>query len=506
MKKENGITLTKICIILIICIIFIVTCIITVVDSYKIYNLKKYVSKMELIQEKVDKVRAEYKLWEKYEPNEVGNFYNYLLELGFINASSSSNLYIEEFKDIIKKLNTENIEYWNVNIDSNIANYYYFTPESLQKLLGVEKSNLYVIINFYTGNIISKDGIEDISKEKIIYRQYDSSLGKKLIINSIYNKDIIPKIQIVENKGLTQKVKIYLETEDEVNISEIYYLSNETDETKKKCSELTDYQYVRNEKAAYFTINVSGEYEFIVEDTNFVQYPTIKKSFNLCNMPILENNMRGIYWNGDEEKVISSIYDYNWYNYSYDEFKFANARTDDGNYWVWIPRFLYKETEEGVDIEFVYEDSNTATTNKSLIGYKIQEAFSENGEIEGFWVGKFQSNSEEEIIIKPGVTLAVVSTKKAKLNCNNYMNSELISANELNSILLLSKSGKKDVSNNLVHYSGGGITEFDYIENIQYSSSNNVYGVYDVITSENELRENSKENEYGRYRPVFIPK
>ena len=380
----------------------------------------------------------------------------------------------------------------------------------MQKLLGVENSNLHVIINFYTGNVISKDGIEDINIGKKIYRQYDSSIGKNLEISSIYNKEIIPQIEIVENRGLTQKVKIYLETQEETNISEIYYLSNKTDEIKKKCSELTDYEYVKNEKAAYFTIDVSGDYEFIVEDTNYIQYTKIEKSFNLCNIPILIEGMQGIYWNGDEEKTISSIYDSNWYNYSYNELKMANAKTIDGNYWVWIPRFLYKESEEGVDVKFVSEISNTATTNKSLTGYTVQEAFSENGEITGFWIAKFQSNNENKIIIQPGETLAITNLSNAKTICNNYiksnnMFSKITSNYELNSVILLAKSAKKDISNNLVHYSGGGVTKFDYIENVKYSSSNNVYGVYDVITSENELLESSRNYEYGRYRPVLIP-
>ena len=510
MKKENGITISKICIILVIIITSATIIVINFIDSYKIYNLKNYIAKMELIQENVNRIRTEYKLWEKYNPNEVGNFYNYLLELGFINASSSSNLYLNEFNQIITDLNGSNVDYWNYNIDSIIANYYYFTPESLYKLLGVKDSNLHVIINFYTGNVISKEGIEDIKIGRKIYRQYDSSIGEKLEINTIYN-NTAPKLEIVENRGLTQKVKIYLDSEDNVNIFQIYYLSNKTDEVKKKCSQLTDYEYIKSEKAAYFTIGISGEYEFIVEDTNYIQYSSIHKEFNLCNPPILMDGMNGIYWNGDEEKNITSIYDSNWYNYSYNELKMANAKTEDGNYWVWIPRFLYKESEEGIDLRYTYGNSITPTNNKASTEYKLQTAFQENGEISGFWIAKFQSNSENQIIIKPGCTLAIINTSQAKNNCNSYINnsimfSKLISNDELNSVIILSKGANKQISNNLIHYSGGGITEYDYIENGKYSSSNNVYGVFDVITSENELLDTSKMNEYGRYRPVLIPK
>ena len=71
---------------------------------------------------------------------------------------------------------------WNSNIDSIITNYCYFSSENLEEKFGIENCKFDVIINFYTGNVISKIGMKDIDN-KIIYRQYDSKLGKKLQIN-----------------------------------------------------------------------------------------------------------------------------------------------------------------------------------------------------------------------------------------------------------------------------------------------------------------------------------
>lgn len=507
MKNQNGITLIKFCIIVIVVIIAFIICIDIAIDSYKIYNLKRYLAQMDLIQEKVISVRNNYKNWNNYNPNETGNYYAYMQELGFINANSQSNLYVKEFNEVIKKLDEENNNYWNKNIDVIITNYCYFTPESLKKLLGVENTNLYVIINFYTGNVISRDGIEDITSNKVIHREYDASFGKPLVINDIYNVNNIPKLEIIENRGLSQKVKISLESD--YDISEIYYYLSDNNETKEKCSMLSDYTYVENENSAYFTINVSGKYEFIVEDTNFVQYNKIEKDFNLCNPPILIDGMKGIYWNGDEEKEITSLIDSNWYNYSYDKLQMANAKTEDGNYWVWIPRFSYKETKDDTDIKFILEDSITTTLNKSQSGYKIQEAFLEDGNIQGFWVLKFQSSDENSIFCKPGETLSIINKVKAENICNTYINnlkasSMLISTNKLNSILMISNSSNIKISNNLVHYAGGGTKALDYIENTQYSSTRNVYGVYDLVTSENELLKESNSNEFGRFRAVIF--
>ena len=126
MKKENGITIGKICIKLVIFLI-IIGCIFFI---FKTTNqkvvLKNYVAKMEFLQEKTNLVKNEYKLWKNYNPNETGNFYTYLQELGYINANSSSNIYIEEFKKIIENLNSSNLENWNKNTDTIITNYCYY--------------------------------------------------------------------------------------------------------------------------------------------------------------------------------------------------------------------------------------------------------------------------------------------------------------------------------------------------------------------------------------------
>ena len=53
------------------------------------------------------------------------------------------------------------------------------------------------------------------------------------------------------------------------------------------------------------------------------------------------------------------------------------------------------------------------------------------------------------------------------------------------------------------NYSGGFADEFGFIDNIQYSSTGNLYGIYDLYSSENEITKNSNSNEYGRFRAVL---
>ena len=504
MKKE--ITIKKLSIIIIVIIVSIVLSIRIGIKIYKLYSLQKFVAQMQTIQENVNKIRDEYKVWENYNPNETGNFYEYIQLLGFTNANSTSNPYLKNFENIINNLNSKEIQNWDKNIDSIITNYYYCSSEDIEKNFNIKNSNLYVIINFTTGNIISKDGIEDINKNEIIYRQYDSSIGNKLEINTIYMSDITPELEVVKNNGLNMQIKISLENADS-DISEIYYYMNK-DETKKRCSNLKDYEYIKEEKTAYFTIDVSGNYYFIVEDITGVQYPLVEKNFKFCNPPVLAEGMEGIYWIGDEERSISQINDPNWYDYTEDEFRFANAKTEDGNYWVWIPRFYYRANLDNIDIEYIYESSSTSTSNIALNGYKLCEAFSENGEKTGFWISKFQSNDDNTLVITPGETLAITNKNKAQNICNNYLETETVYSSltndkQLNSIFLLAFSNNINITNDMSNYSGGFADEFGFIDNIQYSSTDNLYGVYDLYSSENEITKNSNSNEYGRFRAVL---
>ena len=81
---------------------------------------------------------------------------------------------------------------------------------------------------------------------------------------------------------------------------------------------------------------------------------------------------------------------------------------------------------------------------------------------------------------------------------------QLMSDDELNAVLMMSKALEIDISNNLVHYAGGSPEEDGFKNNVQYSSSNNVFGVYDLITSENEITKETRNNEEGRFRMILF--
>ena len=90
------------------------------------------------------------------------------------------------------------------------------------------------------------------------------------------------------------------------------------------------------------------------------------------NSPRLMEGMTGVYWDetGKEVEVTSANKD-NWYNY--DNQKWANAKTKDGSYWVWIPRYAY-QIESGcytniagkISIKFLQGTSNKDSDGKEI--------------------------------------------------------------------------------------------------------------------------------------------
>lgn len=269
--KEIKITIYNLILMIIIAMSIIFLCSFSIVNAKRKIDLKNYIVNMEKIQEKVNIIRKEYTVWNEYDGNEAGNFLAYIQSLGYINANTASNMYINEFNTIINNLNNEDTEYWNMVTDSILSNYCYFSIDSLKQNFNVSNPKSEVIVNFYTGNVISKDGIKDVTN-KIIYRQYDSQIGNKLT-TSFFTNELKTVAQVIENNGLSQRIKIsFSQRENTPQILDVFYYIDEK-ETKQNCKELQDYIYMRNENAIYFTINVSGKYFFVIKDSNYIEYP-----------------------------------------------------------------------------------------------------------------------------------------------------------------------------------------------------------------------------------------
>ena len=149
------------------------------------------------------------------------------------------------------------------------------------------------------------------------------------------------------------------------------------------------------------------------------------------NRPKLMDGMTGIYWDADGNEVeVNPDNQDNWYDYANQ--KWANAKTEDGSYWVWIPRYEYKittpytSTASTISVKFI---PTTQTTVDSEYTY-IHPAF-ENGsasgknnnymngewdaEIPGFWVAKYPAGFQANTITNNNGTLSTTISNSSDI-------------------------------------------------------------------------------------------
>ncbi|NLM63225.1 MAG: hypothetical protein GX190_02785, partial [Mollicutes bacterium] len=127
--------------------------------------------------------------------------------------------------------------------------------------------------------------------------------------------------------------------------------------------------------------------------------------------------MTPIKWDEELNEIATTEEDEQWYDYN--EKRWANVKTADGSYWVWIPRYAYKITSGyhtnnagTIEIKFLKETTNEAadgmiveTSGYSFgekdtsMHYFLHPAFTfGNEEIPGFWVAKFEPSGSSSNI------------------------------------------------------------------------------------------------------------
>ena len=130
-----------------------------------------------------------------------------------------------------------------------------------------------------------------------------------------------------------------------------------------------------------------------------------------------------------------------WYDYGITSAtrKWANAETEDGSMWVWIPRYAYKISESGsIDVKFLigttdyYYDDNgkmkkaqRATEETTGESYIVHPTFTDESEIDfanggwdkeltGIWIAKFEAGyaggNNDTKQVNSGVTYANATT------------------------------------------------------------------------------------------------
>lgn len=262
------------------------------------------------------------------------------------------------------------------------------------------------------------------------------------------------------------------------------------------------------------------------------------------NVPILTANnesMTPVKWDNNNNLVETKKTDSAWYHYSSVEegdntaSKWANAKTKNNSYFVWIPRYAYRITyyeDEAKEKPVGYydgygmwraSDGNIAYRLEGSIEtvdyegekYIVHSAFQtiqqyggwKDTKLAGFWVAKFEVVSENSelksmygLSSRSDVTVGNVylNARKAKYGFNgttgtdsnvSYMNSHLIKNSEWGAVAYLaySKFGRNTtkITINGTYITGGGKEEA-YKENGAQSTTGNLYGVYDLSGGNSE--------------------
>ena len=176
------------------------------------------------------------------------------------------------------------------------------------------------------------------------------------------------------------------------------------------------------------TVNSSLQIASTEGGSNTGTTDTTWNSTQGVNKPVLKTGMTPVKWTSaiGAGETATTENDENWYNYvaqasGVDQTSYwANAKTADGSYWVWIPRYEYKitaapsttasDTNAGtIDVKFI------KTAQAADTGYTIHPAFTDdsangydNGgwdsELAGIWVMKYEaSNNSGKAASKPSV-------------------------------------------------------------------------------------------------------
>ena len=249
------------------------------------------------------------------------------------------------------------------------------------------------------------------------------------------------------------------------------------------------------------------------------------------NVPQLRANgesLTPIKWDASNNIVETAENDASWYNY--DENRWANAKTKNESYFVWLPRYAYRITyysdENYKNVTGYYDgkgqwsaetgeirvaiDNGIETVDYNGEKYIVHPAFEtnlDNGgwdkDLSGIWVAKFEANGTGENVkftygvqstSTPTIGEQYTTARKATYGYTgqqgedgntSFMNSHMIKNSEWGAVAYLTHSkyginGKEiTINNNSEYYTGGGIGEA-YKANVNQSSTGNVYGIYDL--------------------------
>ena len=419
----------------------------------------------------------------------------------------------------------------------------------------VEMDGYEAVVNKETGEIISieKSGGVRPQLEGKLYQTDGSEVEEgqtydelqiKVTVTNVSDIDTIDSI-ILKNKNGEEQEKL---EENLTNGEASFKITSNGTYTAEAKGTTEGIQ-----KTGTAEIKVEGKFE--VED--FGRYLTegkidivwLDKNNNIIktpNEPKLTGNMQPIKLNADGTDFETTDKS-NW-GYNYANKQWANMQTGDGSMFVWIPRYAYKITYYNSDKSEIvgYSNSEGLVNAKGEVvtpceegietvgEYIVHPAFSKNAEvgggwttsngenIEGFWVGKFETTGSytdedaSKVTVKPGIRSLRNMTineqyKAGKSATFGEASSELIGSHmaknsEWGAVAYLSHSsygldGTEIKQNtNSSNITGGSSTKATiYTTNAGQSTTGNAYGVYDMSGGAHEYTANYVNYDSGSF-------
>ena len=273
------------------------------------------------------------------------------------------------------------------------------------------------------------------------------------------------------------------------------------------------------------------EKEILKQDSNGIWDGSVNKPDLMSGMMAIKFTEPTDITEGKDEKVSDSSKN-DWYNYS--EKKWANAKTNDGSMWVWIPRYAYKvvyndpnDKSKGGKFDIVFligttdnyidDNGNIQTaqwqTEKNQVietdstktdKYTVHPAFTNessidyanggwNKELTGIWVAKFEAGyfdpeKEKDKIQESSVNYTQdyceinVDGTGMRLEARNYI--DKIYGKKTTSIKYPTFQGAKYSMNSISHGDAYSISKV-------LTESNNIYKLNEKIT-DSHLMKNSE--------------
>lgn len=249
----------------------------------------------------------------------------------------------------------------------------------------------------------------------------------------------------------------------------------------------------------------------------------------IANAPILGDGMKVVYWNGSTEQE-ADTFTTDMYSYTsksqtagISNSNWANAKTEDGSYWVWIPRFAYKiqyyqneartissnvKTDyERIFIIFLKGTSSSQYQHKDSDSievlpddYIIPNGFTKEGkQLAGFWISKYEISANNATSLLGGGNVLTTNAGNIDIlnalsipnkqswrgiSYNNAYTNSLKMYEAYNSELISNKEWETTV---ILSHSTYGVNITKITENSGYttasggSSNGNQTGVYDLV-------------------------